>query len=124
MPDWVAGWNTTTSSGNPTKSTTVNEFLKFMKKMEVRRAALPSGAMHPLMVHHFQAALRVLELEPSNFNNFYWFTCMMKFQYHLIGQCDDMGNFLIWDIHAHPNINCPTYKSVLVQKCVRRVELS
>ena len=105
MPDRVTGWNTSMGSGNPTKSTAVNEVLKFIKKMEVRRVALPLGAKHPLMMHHFRAALRVLELDQNNFNNCYRFTCMMKFQYHLIGRCDDMGNFLIRDVHSHPNPN-------------------
>ena len=103
MPDRVTGWNSSTLSGNPTKSTVVNDFLKFVKKMEVRRVALPSSAVDPLMMHHFRAALRVLELDPHNFGNYYRFTCMIKFQYHLIGRCDDMGNFLIRDIHAHSN---------------------
>ena len=105
MPDRVTGWNTQAAAGNPTKSTTVNDILKFVKKMEVRRNALPSKAKDPLMMHHFRAALRVLEVDPNNFNNFYRFTCMMKFQYHLIGRCDDMGNFLIRDIHSHSNPN-------------------
>jgi hypothetical protein len=35
MVDKITGWSARTSSGNPTKSTEVNEFIQFIKKMEV-----------------------------------------------------------------------------------------
>jgi hypothetical protein len=103
MPDRNADWNTATMSGNPTKSSAVNDFKNFVKRMEVRRLALPSNARDPLTMQQFRAALAILESEQDNFNNYYRYTFMMKFQYHIVGRCDDMGHFFIRDIHTHPN---------------------
>ena len=87
MPDRVASWSTRTLSGNPTKSGLVNDFVKFLKKMEVRRVALPSQAKKALNMQQFRAAIRVLEINKEKFQFFYWYSTMMKFKYSLIACC-------------------------------------
>ena len=70
--------------------------------MEVRRIRKSSNAKRPLSMAQFRAALNIFERK-ADFNNRFRYTTMMKFQYHLIARCDDMGNFLIRDVHGHSN---------------------
>ena len=103
MVDKIASWSPRTLSGNPTKSTEVNDFIRFIKKMEVRKIGKKSTATHPLTMPLFRSALRILEEDQGNFNFYYRYTTMIKFQYHLIGRCDDLGNFCTRDLKSHSN---------------------
>ena len=102
MPDRVAAWNTRCKSGNPMRSKCVNDFIKYVKKQEVRRIGKSSNAKRPIDMAQFREAIKIF-VSKKDFVNRYRFTTMMKFQYHLIARCDDMGNFLICDVHGHSN---------------------
>ena len=83
MPDRVAAWNTRCRSGNHTRSKGVNDFIKYVKKQEVRRIGKSSNAKRPINMAQFREAIKNFELK-KDFVNRYCFTTMMKFQYHLI----------------------------------------
>ena len=103
MPDRVASWSSQSLSGNPTKSAVVNDFVKFVKKMEVRRVGLPSKAKKALNMQQFRAALRILEKNNNKSQYFFRYSTMMRFQYSIIARCDDMANFLVRAIKSHSN---------------------
>ena len=98
-------WVTRLSTGNPTKSNPVNGFIRFIKKCEVRKFnhRKMSKAASPLTMTMFRAALRILEGDQENYNNYYRYTAMLKFQYYLIGRSDDLGNFETLDLKSHSN---------------------
>jgi hypothetical protein len=100
MPNRIGGWNVENNGGNPTKSIHVNNFVKYVRKVEVRREGKPSSAKRALTMEEFRMGLTLFE-KISDFNHCYRYTTMMKFQYHLIARCDDMGNFKIRDVYGN-----------------------
>ena len=92
MPNRLSNWNQENVTGNPTKSTNVNDLIKFIKKREVRRLGITSNAKRPLTMMEFRKALSMLESH-ADFEHRYRYSTMLKYQYHLIARCDDIGNF-------------------------------
>jgi hypothetical protein len=54
MPNRIPAWNCLTLSGNPTKSTEVNDLIKAVKKHEVRKQGVESSAVRPLELDEFE----------------------------------------------------------------------
>ena len=50
MPNKLIGWNIGTNVGNPTKSVEVNNLIKKVQKMEVRKQGKASQATRPLTI--------------------------------------------------------------------------
>jgi hypothetical protein len=112
MPSRKSEWNEENQTGNPTMSDVVRNFMAFARQGECRKLGKKSNAKDPLTMAMFRCALKILELDKNDFHRFYRYTAMCKFQYHLIGRCDDMGNFKIDDLHSHPN---PLLSSFVLQ---------
>ena len=112
--DKDANWSKKYLTGNPTKSVPVNKFIQFVQRCEVRKfeKAKKSKAKHPLTMTMFRAALRILEQDHDNFNHYYRYPTMLKFQYHLIGRSDDLGNFKTRDLKSHSN---PIFSQIALQ---------
>lgn len=111
MPNKLQPWNSATLSGNPTKSTDVNEVIKFVKLQEVRRMGKTSTAKRPLTQAEFLVCLQLFT-ERIEFQYRYRYTCMMKFQYHVIGRSDDLGNFRTRDLRSHSD---PRFSSFCIE---------
>ena len=79
--------------------------------MEVRRVGKSSNARRPMSMAEFRKAIRIFERE-NNFENRYRFPTMIKYQYHLIARCDDIGNFETRDLGGHSN---PVFSSFCLQ---------
>ena len=116
--DKESHWSRISLTGNPTKSAAVNGFIKLVQRCEVRRytGARKPTAKHPLSMTMFRASLRVLEENQENFNNYYRYTTMLKFQYHIIGRSDDLGNFETLDLKSHTN---PLFSHVAIMTNVK-----
>ena len=111
LPDRIQAWNSVSSTGNATRSKVVNDFIKYVRKMEVSRVAKESNAKQAMKMAQFRAALKNFESK-NDFEYKYRLTKMMKYQYHLIARCDDTANFLIRDVHGHSD---PRFASVALQ---------
>ena len=111
LPDRLQVWSQRSLTGNATRSKEVNDFIKFIKKMEVRRVGKESNAKNAMTMAQFRAALKILE-DKKDFENTYRYTTMIKYQYHLITRCDDMANFLINDVRGHSD---PRFSSFALQ---------
>ena len=115
MPRRNVDWDEENGTGNPTKSDAVRTFIQFIKQGECRKLGKPSNAKDPLTMAMFRCALRILELDQNDYQRYYRYTAMCKFQFHLITRADDMGNFKIRDLQSHAN---PMYSSFALQTTV------
>ena len=79
LPDRIACWSPRSKTGNPTKSKEINDFIKFMRVIEVRKVARPSQAKDAMIMPQFRAALKLLESEPD-FINRQRMTTLMRYQ--------------------------------------------
>ena len=111
LPDRISCWSPRSKTGNPTKSKEVNDFIKYMRVMEVRKVARPPQAKDAMIMPQFRAAIKLLESQ-DDFVNRHRMSTLMRYQYHLIARCDDMGNFLIRDIRGHSD---PRFSSFALQ---------
>lgn len=88
MPNRLQAWNSISRTGNPTRSTDVNDLIKAVKKKEVRRLGKPTSADRQLEKEEFDQAIKILE-SYGDFERRYLYTCIMKFQFHFIARLDD-----------------------------------
>ena len=57
MPNRIQAWDCISNRGNPTKSTQVNELIKHVKRMEVRKQGRPPSTKRALTQAEFRAIL-------------------------------------------------------------------
>ena len=111
MVNRIACWDRIHKSGNPTKSVEVNDLIKQVKREEVRKRGKPPSTKRALTQAEFQAIL-VYFFEQNDFQHRYRYSCMLLYQYYLIARCDDVGHFLIRDVHGHSD---PRFSSFALQ---------
>ena len=104
MPNRISCWDSINKTGNPTKSRLVNDLIKLVKRAEVRRIGKPSSTKRPLTQEEFRHVLLVF-FNKGDFQFRYRYCTMLKYQYHLIARCDDLGIFCTLDLHGHNNLN-------------------
>jgi hypothetical protein len=110
MPNRAA-WDCIRCSGNPTRSRDVNEVIKAVKKLQVRRRGKASQTKRAMTQEEFRNLLTFFSAK-SDFQHRYRYTTMVKYQYHLIARCDDLANFRLRDLHAHSD---PRFSSFAIQ---------
>ena len=54
MPDRLHGWRTGSNDGNPTKCVEVNDFIKFIKKLEARKIGAETQTRRPMTEKEFK----------------------------------------------------------------------
>lgn len=108
-------WNQLSNFGNPTRSKPINMILSAVRKLEVRRTGKAPTAKRALTMLEFRKLLSMLEAK-DDFDSKIRTTTMLKYQYNLISRCDDLGNFLVKDIHSHTD---PAFASFSLQTRVR-----
>lgn len=111
MPNSNATWNEGSHSGNPTRSKRVNEVIKRLRKMEVRRQGKAPLAKRAFSMSEFRHAIKIFE-NKDEFVYRYRYPTMMKYQYHLIARCDDMAHFETRDLRGHAD---PRFSSFALQ---------
>jgi hypothetical protein len=100
MPNKLIGWNVMTNSGNPTRSIIVNDLIKSVKKLEVRRQGKPSQAKRASTTPEFRLSLRLWEGD-GGFQSKYRWTTLKKLQFAIIGRVDDTCNLETRDLCGH-----------------------
>ena len=100
MPNKLMGWNVETKSGNPTKSIEVNQLVKKVQKMEVRKQGKVSQAKRPLTIDGFKFTLKQLRKTDDCIKKFA-LTAFCAFQFHLIARIDGTCQFHLNELRAH-----------------------
>ena len=100
MPNRLIGWNVDTKQGNPTRSVSVNELIKKVKKAEVRKLGKASCARRPLDVDEFKWIVKLLR-EESNAMKRYGFAAIMCVQFHFAPRIDDTCQIMVDEIRLH-----------------------
>ena len=100
MPNRLMVWNEISNCGNPTRCTLINDLIKRVKKMEVRKQGVPSRARRPMTHEEYKATLTELKEHQRNdangsMNPIWNFGCVasLNFQLHMIARIDDSMNF-------------------------------
>lgn len=99
MPN-TGPWDCIRGSGNPTRSKDVNDVIKAVKKLEVRREGAPPQTKRPMTQEEFRALLAFF-CKKMDFQHRYRYSTMILYQYHLIARCDDLANFRVRDLRSH-----------------------
>ena len=69
MPNRMMVWNEISNCGNPTRCTLINDMIKRVKKMEVRKQGVPSRARRPMTHEVYKATLvKLKEYQRNNEN--------------------------------------------------------
>lgn len=100
MPNKIATWDYIHKSGNPSRSNEVNDLVKHVRQEEVRKRGKAPCAKRALTQAEFRNIL-VFFFDKNDFQHRYRYSCMLLYQYYLIARCDDVGHFLIRDLHGH-----------------------
>ena len=97
MPNRLIPWNEETRSGNPTRSTIINDFIKSVKVLEVRKQGKASNARRPLECSEFTALVERLRGDQNNLKR-HTLAAYVIFQYSIIARVDDVMHFTHEDI--------------------------
>ena len=96
MTNRLMTWNELSNVGNPTKSTEINDLIKYIKKKEVRKQGIGSKARRTLTHQEFKETLvtlkdhaRTVEGESTDPIWNYGVPASMCLQFHLIARIDD-----------------------------------
>ena len=104
MPNRIPHWNVANNSGNPTKSTEVNDLIKIVKKSEVRKQGKPSQARRPMGEMEWRAMMEILMGKPEHdLLRKYLIPSFTKFQFHLIARIDDTAQALVSNLLPNAN---------------------
>ena len=109
MPNRLMVWNEISGVGNPTRCTQINDLIKRVKKMEVRKQGVPSRARRALTHEEYRATHVTLKNHGRNRDtdtmNIIWnFGCVaaQNFQFHTMARVDDSMNFKMENIRKCP----------------------
>ena len=83
MPNRLMQWNVETGTGNPTRSVQVNELIKWVKKLEVRKQGKASSARRAIEAPEFEQTIEILQ-ESEDIKKKYMVTTAAKFQYAMV----------------------------------------
>ena len=101
MPNRNMVWNEQTQQGNPTRSTDLNDFIKNVKKKEVRKQGKPSSARRALSVNEFRQIIKKCRLPNNGYTHKYSLAAYYIFQFHMVARVDDVMNFKCEDLTPH-----------------------
>ena len=93
-PQWCNGM------GNPTKSKVVNDLMKPVLKLEMRRMGAKSRAKWPLSEKEFLLELQLMRKE-GDAVHMYKYPCMSLWQFNFIGRIDDTCHHQLKDPRGH-----------------------
>ena len=100
MPIKNHQWNEVTNTGNPTRSQSVNDMIKKVKRFEVRKQGKASQARRPLTTAEIKAVLQELRNSDS-VEIKYGITALLCFQFHVIGRVDDCCKWYRSNLSSH-----------------------
>ena len=112
MPNRLMHWDEMCRRGNPTRSIAINNFLKLLKRLEVKKLGVESKARRAMTDGEFRKIklLCFKKLEDQNQNDKrysaiikYGVAAQMNFQFHMLARLDDTCNVPRENIQVHPN---------------------
>ena len=102
MPNKIAPWNALSNYGNPTRSKEVNDLVRLVRKKEVQKQGKKSQARRSMKKPKFIKAQRILESK-LDFFSVNRFPTMLRYQFHMIAQCNDTCQAKLEDLMHHPD---------------------
>ena len=84
MPNKNMVWNMQTNQGNPTRSKDLNDFIKDVRKKEVRKQGKPSQARRALTESEFRQVVKAVRSK-----HMYSLAAYYLFQFHMIARVDE-----------------------------------
>ena len=101
MPNRLPTWNVDTQAGNPTKSVSVNNLIKRIKRHEVRNEGVGSSAVRPLEPAEFVSLIKhVMAMADPGLR--FGLSAYYKFQCHMITRVDDAAQLMLENLKPHP----------------------
>ena len=103
MPNRLLQWNTISNSGNPTKSTNVNDLIKRVKKKEVRKQGVAPQSQRSMKEPEFRV-LRTIRQKMGNDGDVITklgIPALINYQFHLIARIDNATQLLIEHVSTH-----------------------
>ena len=91
MIDHISPWNEQARTGNPTRSTILNDLISIVGTKETRGLGLPSNQDRPFQPHEFEQILSKLR-SSDDFNLRYRYSSMLLFMLHLVARGDDAAH--------------------------------
>ena len=87
-----------------TKSTLVNDFIKMIRKLEVRRLGKPPQARRPMTDNEFRQikTLCITKSEKKCTISKFGVPAEMNFQFHMLSRVDDTCNVPRENLEVHP----------------------
>lgn len=101
MPNKNMVWNNQTEQGNPTRSSVLNDFIKEVKKKEVRKQGKASKARRPLVTSEFRQIIDRVRGGDDNYTFKYSLAAYYIFQFHMVARVDDVMHFKCEDLTPH-----------------------
>jgi hypothetical protein len=108
MPDRLHGWRTGSNDGNPTKCAEVNDFVKFVKKLEARKQGAASQTRRPMVETEFRRLHEVFKSFGGPHSSGIWkfgMPALINFQFHMIARIDDTTQVIMEHIRVHDNFD-------------------
>jgi hypothetical protein len=107
MPDCLHGWRSGSNDGNPTKSAEMNDFIKRVKKLQIRKQGAESQTQQPMQEVKFCRLHEVFKSSSgtTNSSNIWKFgmSALINFQFHMIALIDDTTQVIMEHICQHNN---------------------
>ncbi|KAI2497781.1 hypothetical protein MHU86_16723 [Fragilaria crotonensis] len=106
MPDRLDGWRTGSNDGNPIKCAEVNDFVKYVKKLEARKQGAASQTRRPMVENEFRRLHEVFKTFGGPHSSAIWkygMPALMNFQFHMIARIDDTTQVIMDHIRVHDN---------------------
>lgn len=101
MPNRNMVWNMQTNQGNPTRSADLNDFIKDVKKKEVRKQGKPSQARRALTEAEFRQVVKYVRRQGNGYTHKYNLAAYYIFQFHMVARVDDVMHFKCEDLTPH-----------------------
>lgn len=98
-------WDSIVLQGNPTRSEDVNNFIKRVKKFEVRGEGIGSKARRELEWKEFLNVLRILKNDPRLKKKKKKALAVLTLQWSLIGRIDDLLGLKIKNVSENLHVN-------------------
>jgi hypothetical protein len=101
MPNRLMVWNEISLVGNPTRSTKLNELLRYVKKKEVRHQGVPSQARRSIKAAEYCRTIDILKEEDNAIIWRYGIPAIMNYQFHMISRIDDATQVKMENLAPH-----------------------
>ena len=101
MPNRHIGWDMEAERGNPTRSLEVQNLIKSIKRLEVRRQGKPSAARRPMEMEEMRQLVDLAMASDRNQTKYY-FLSYLKYQFHLMARNDCTAHLDVDGIMGNP----------------------